>query len=88
MSKDSEAAMPTCAIIVVSQEAKLLRVAACDREQGQRWGRRGHNQQHPHTLSPPPGHPTMSDAAQHQEMLKRRRFSSHLMSRNGGNGAR
>lgn len=44
MSKGSGATMPTCAIIVVSQEAKLLRVAACDRKQGKRWGRRGHNQ--------------------------------------------
>lgn len=34
MSKGPEAAMPAC--VVVNQEAKLLRVAAYDREQGQR----------------------------------------------------
>lgn len=30
MSKGSEVTMPTCAIVVISQEARLLRVAACD----------------------------------------------------------
>lgn len=37
--------------------------------------------------SPPPGHPTTSGVAQPRGPLKRRRYPSHLMSRNGGNGA-
>lgn len=41
----------------------------------------------PHPTPAPPGRPTTLDAAQHQELLKKRRSLSLQMNRNGGNRA-